>query len=398
MTSDRSPLVQKARKKSIISNLATLSASTAKGLLFLLLLGVIAACQSTSIDKQSHNSAQERSETQFILENAILEQSNTEGNIVWRVKSNKTIYSQDRQTAKLEQVTANLLENNKIILQLSSKKGEIKQNGSIILLQEQILVTDPRNQAVVKSELAEWQPSAQILMISQGVEGNNENLKIKADKGKYLIDKQSLELEGNIIATTVTPSLQLKTDYLIWSIPEQKVIGDRPLEIVRYQNDRISDRVVAEQGKVDLQQNILSMQQNVEMRSQNPPLQIATNSASWNYETRIVSSDQPIEIIDLENKLNIVGNKGTINLDQQIANLNNGIKGINNHNQSQLYARQLIWDISTEKVEATGNIIYQQTDPPLNLKGEKAIGLLRNNSVVVTSNNQQNQVITEIVP
>lgn len=399
MTSERSPLAGKARKENVVSSLVKLSSSTAKGLFFLLLLGGMIGCQSAPIEEeQSNNSFRERSETQFTLQNAVLEQSNTEGNIVWKVKSNKTIYSQDRQIAQLEQVKANLLEEDKVILQLSSKKGEIKQNGAVILLQEQIVVTDPRNQAVVRSELAEWQPSAQILIIHQGIQGSNENLEVEADKGKYLIDKQSLELEGNIIATTVTPSLQLKTDHLIWSIPEKKVIGDRPLEVVRYQNNRISDRVVAEQGNLDLHQNVISLQKNVEMRSLNPPLQIATNSASWNYETRVVTSDQPIQIIDLENKLDIVGNQGTINLNQKIANLDNGIKGINNRNQSQLYARQLIWDIPTEEVEATGNVIYQQNDPPLNLRGEKAIGSLSNNSVTITSKDGQNRVITEIIP
>lgn len=155
---------------------------------------------------------------------------------------------------------------------------------------------------------------------------------------------------------------------------------------------------MAEQGNVDLQQNVISLQQNVEMRSQNPPLQIATNSLDWNYETRIVRSDRPIQIIDLDNQLNIVANQGTIDLDRQIANLDNGIKGINNRNQSYLYARQLVWDIPTEKVEATGNVIYRQADPPLNLRGDKAIGTLNNNNLVITSKNQQNQVITEIIP
>ncbi|MGK7952172.1 MAG: LPS export ABC transporter periplasmic protein LptC [Xenococcaceae cyanobacterium] len=397
MNSGWSPLVKKAKKRVLFSSIKLTSATT-KGLFFLLLLWLLTACQSSYIREQSDNSREERSETQLTLENAILEQSNTKGNIIWKVKSNKTTYSPDRQTAKLEEVTANLLENGKIILQLSSRKGEIKQNGTIILLQEQILVTDPRNQAVVRSELAEWQPAAQILKISRGIEGSNDNLKVTADRGIYSIERQSLELAGNIIATTVNPSLQLKTDQLIWSIPQQKVIGNRPLEVVSYQNNRISDRVVAEQGNVDLQQNVISLQQNVEMRSQNPPIQIATNSLDWNYETRIVTSDSPIQIIDLDNQLNIVANQGTIDLDQQIANLDNGIKGTNNRNQSHLYARQLVWDIPTEKVEATGNVIYRQVDPPLNLRGDKAIGTLNNNNVVITSKNRQNQVITEINP
>ena len=400
MNSDRSPLVKKVRKKTVFSNLVKFPFSVTKGLFFFILLWGITACQSASVpEKQQSDQAVDvgRSETQFTLNNAILEQSNTQGNIVWKVKSNKTTYSQDRQTAKLEQVTANLIEDGKVILQLSSKQGEIRQNGLVILLQDQILVVDPRNQAVVRSEEAEWRPSEHILIVRKGIKGFNKNLEVEADRGKYSIDKQRLELSGNVVGTTIEPSLQLKTDHIAWLIPQQKVISDLPLNAVRYQDNTITDRVVAERGEVDLQQNVLSLQQEVEMRSIAPALQIATNSINWNYQTRVVTSDRPIQIIDLDNKLDIIGNRGTIDLNRQIANLDDGVEGINNRNQSQLYARQLTWYIPTEKVEATGNVIYQQADPPLKLTGDKAIGKLKNNSVVVT-NNQQNRVVTEIVP
>ena len=400
MNSARSPLVKKVRKKTVFSRTVQFPPSVTKGLFYLVLLGGITACKSASIEEKQSDKSNDlgRPETQFILDNAILEQSNTQGNIVWKVKSEKTVYSQDRQTAKLEKVTANLIEDEQVILQLSSKRGEIRQNGSVILLQDQILVTDPRNQAVVRSKEAEWRPSEQILLVRNGIKGSNENLEVEADSGKYSIDKERLELSGNVVGTTIEPSLRLKTDHLTWLIPQQKVIAPRPLEIVRYQDDRITDRVVANRGEVDLQQHILSLQQEVEMRSLAPSLRIATNSVKWNYQTRVVTSEQPIQIIDLDNKLDIIGNKGTIDLNRQIANLDDGTKGINNRNQSQLYARQLTWYIPTEKVEATGNVIYQQADPPLKLTGDKAIGKLKNNSVVVTNNNRQNRVVTEIVP
>ena len=401
MNKARLPLVKKVRKKAIFFNSVKFPASVTKGLFVGVLLWGMTACQSTSVEEKQADSTKDlgRSETQFILDNAILEQSNTQGNIVWKVKSEKTIYSQDREIAKLEKVTANLVEDGKVILQLSSEQGEIRQNGLVILLRDQILVTDPRNQAVVRSEEAEWRPSEHILIVRKGIKGSNENLEVEADRGKYLIDRQRLELSDNVVGITIEPSLRIKTDHLAWLIPQQKVMGDRPLKIARYQNDTITDRVVAERGEVDLQQHILSLSQDIEMRSLEPSLQIATNSVKWNYQTRFVRSEQPIQIIDLENKLNIIGNQGTVDLDRQIANLDNGIKGINNRNQSQLYARQLTWYIPTEKVEAQGNVIYEQAEPPLKLTGDKAVGKLHENSVVVTSNNdRQNRVFTEIVP
>jgi hypothetical protein len=54
--------------------------------------------------------------------------------------------------------------------------------------------------------------------------------------------------------------------------------------------------------------------------------------------------------------------------------------------------------MQAQTIEGLGNIIYQQNKGvKFNLTGDKAIGSLQNNSVIVTSN-QPERVVTEIYP
>lgn len=365
---------------------------------FGLLIFTLSACQSAKpAAEQPENSNVARSDTQLVLNDAILEQSNNQGNSLWRIKAERTFYSQDRQTAILKKITANLFQEGKLVLQLSAKQGESQNNGASIFLRGNIIATDPRNGATLRSEEIQWYAQEDVLILPQQLTANYPNLEISAAQGKYYPTSQNLELEGNIILTNTEPSLQLKTERLVWLIPQKQVRSDRPLEIVRYQGETITDKLVAARGEVKLAQNSAILQENVELQSLEPQMQIATNSAEWNYQTQIVTTNKPVKIVDRENQLIVIGNQGQINLSSNIAHLWQGTQGIAQKNQAQLYSQELAWNIPTETVEALGNVVYQQNNPAINLTGDRAIGKLTENNVVVSSNNTKGDRVTSII-
>lgn len=357
----------------------------------------LAACGFNSPTPSATN-APRRSTTQLVLNNALLEQSSDRQNLVWKIKSDSTIYSEDRQIAKLIGVTANLLQNDKLILQISAESGEVRDKGNLVLLEKQIIAQDTRNGAIVKSERVEWRPQEHLLILPDQLTGTHPNLEVKAGGGKYFTDTATLELEHKVTATTIEPALQLTSDRLRWNISQNKVISPLPFQVVRYQPDRtISDRLVADVGEFDLNQKIVTLNQNIELISLKPTLQIATDTLTWNYQNRTASTEKPIQIVDRENKLDITGNGGTIDLNQQIARLKNGIRGTNQLKSSKLYARELIWNIDTQVIEATGNVTYQQTNPQVNSTGEKAVGKLKENNIVVSGGKNRRRQVTSII-
>jgi lipopolysaccharide export system protein LptC len=220
--------------------------------------------------------------------------------------------------------------------------------------------------------------------------GNKANLKIVAESGKYFTDLEKLEIQDNIVVTSKQPPLQLTSDRLEWKIPQEQIISPGAIELVRYdQNQTISDRLVSDRAQLNLGQNQAILSKNIELVTSDPQLQIATDSLTWNYQTRFGKSDRPIQIIDRDRQISLTGNQGEINLPQQLAKLEGGVKGINQIEASELYAQQMTWKIDTEELAAMGSVIYEQVNPKARLTGERASGTLGNSKIVVTSNGQQ---------
>lgn len=363
--------------------------------IFLLLLVSVFGCQSTT-DSSQYQKSETRSDTQLVLNEAILEQSNRQDGTVWKIRAGNIVYSEDRQTATLNKVVGNLLQNGSIIFKIKAETGEVRDNGNLILLKEEIVASDPRNNSAIYSSAMEWRPQENLLLIPEKLSGVRDRLKITANSGKYYTDRESLEIEGDVVATATQPALQLKSDRLVWQIASEEVESPGAVEIVRYdETQTVTDRLVSDRGLVNLAENTATLNDNIELITLEPQLQVATDSFTWNYRERIGKTNRPIQILDRQRQISLTGNAGEIDLPQKIAKLQNGVRGIDRQQGSQIYARQLNWNIATEEIEATGNIVYEQSDPKARLTGEKAVGILKNNNIVVTSDGKQ-QVTTTI--
>jgi LPS export ABC transporter protein LptC len=368
--------------------------------LLLILLLSLAACQEQKEPQgktDSNSSPTSESQSRLVLNNATLEQSNTKGQLLWKIQVDKALYSPDQKKAELNKIRGNLFQDGKIVLQVSADKGEIYKDGENIFLKEKIIATDPRNGAVIRSEEVEWRPKEDVLMVRQNLRGSHAKLEASAKEAKYYTRRQRLELIGNIVATAKDPRLQLKTEHLFWDIPQEKVTSDRPLTMVRYQDKTITDRASANRAEVNLKISSATIRENIEYRSVAPPLQISGNTLTWNYKNRIVLSNQPVRLFHYQKLITITGNQAQVDLSKEVAHLKGGVQGYSSSNQAKLYSREMTWFIPAQKVEAVGNVIYEQAKPKLNLTGERAVGTLQNNNVVV-SGNRQDRVVTEIFP
>ncbi len=383
-----------------------ISSSIAKSLLLIVVWLSLAACQQTKSETSTGNTADsvERKDTQLTLNNAVWQQSNQQDNTVWKIRAENAVYGKNKQTAELKNVTGNLLKDGKLILQLSAERGEVRDNGNLILLNDNIVATDLRNGGTISSDVVEWRPTENLLSIRQNLRGDyasaypseRDKVRVTATEGRYYTDSETLELQDKVVVATAEPALQLTSDRLTWNIAQNIVNSEVPLQVVRYQDEIVSDRLVADRGMVDLANNTVTLASNIELISTKPQLQIATNSLNWNYQQRIIDTDKPIQIIDRDNNLNVTGNSGEVDLNRNIAHLKAGSKSINNNNSAQLYAQELIWNLDTEIVEAIGNVVYQQSKPQINVTGNKAEGKLTDNNIVVTGGNQSGQVTSVI--
>lgn len=342
------------------------------------------------------NTRPPRSDSQLILNNATLEQADINGQTLWKIQVESAVYSADKKRANLTKVRGNLFQGKTIVLQISADNGEIERNGENVTLKNNVLAIDPRNKAALRSNAVEWHPKEALLKVSQPLKGTHAKVVVVAQQGQYSTRTQQLELSGNIIATAQNPKLQLKTDRALWKIPQQTVIGDRPLTLTRFEGNTITDKLSAGRVEVLLAKKIANVQQNIEFKAVEPPLQIAAAAATWDYKNRLVTSDKPIEIVHYRDDIVVTGNSARVDLVSRIAQLNGGVRGVNRRNPAQLYAQTLTWNVGPQTVEAQGNVIYEQANPQFNLTGEKALGSLVAKNITIQGNPKE-RVVTEIL-
>ncbi|MEM8779537.1 MAG: LPS export ABC transporter periplasmic protein LptC [Cyanobacteria bacterium P01_G01_bin.49] len=371
-----------------------------KGGVLLLLLSLIACQSGKQESKNTENQLETREETNLSLNNATLEQSNAEGELLWKIQVNEAKYSPDRKKAQLDAVKGNIFQDGKVVLQIKADYGEIYKDGAEIFLKENIVAVDPRNKAVIRSNEVEWRPQESLLMVRQDLKGSHPQLEVSAKEGKYNTREQQLELIGKIIGTSEEKSLQLKTEHLIWEVPKQTIIGDRLLNLTKFQDKVITDHLVANRATIRLDKEQVLIKENIEFKSVKPPVQVATNEVLWHYNTRqVYSNKQPVKLIQYEDNVTVTGNDAHVDLAQNIAYLKGNVQGSSATNQAKLYANNLTWNMVSQTVEALGNVIYEQTEnPKFNLTGEKAVGTITDNNIVVTNSNRQERVVTEIFP
>ncbi len=360
----------------------------------------IPACQATlpndsAAEKKIDNKA--RLNTQLVLNDAVLEQSNLKGDLIWKIRAKKTTYSDDRKIAYVKDITANLLQDEQVIIKVKGDKGEIRENGNAILLTENVVANDVRNKSVFRGNHIEWHPLENTLVIKDNLQVNHKDLIVTANTAKYFTDVESLELLDEVVANTINPNLLLEGERLSWQIPQQKIISQSLIKIVRYQKEKVTDRLFADTAQIDLKAHNINLHGNVEMNSLEPELSIAANGFIWNYRKRIINSDQPIQLVNNLQQFSVTGNQGKVDFKSKIATLQNGVQGINNRELATLYAQKAVWDIDRKEIDALGNVIYNRTQPNVNLTGDKALIDLGENKATISSNQPTQKPVVSVV-
>jgi LPS export ABC transporter protein LptC len=337
------------------------------------------------------------SKGELSLNKATLEQSNNKGEPLWKIEVEKAAYSPDRQIVFIKNVKGNLFQDGKRVMEIIAQEGEVHRNGEEIYLKKNIVAVDPRNNVRISANAMKWQPKQDLLTVSDQFKAVHNDLGITATEAHYHSRAQTLELVGKIVGIARNPRIELKTEHLQWLISQNKMIGDHPLEFIRYQDKTITDQLNAKQLQIDTKNNTVLSQETVNFKSSQPLVQVIGNNFLWNYGHRHLESQQPLQFVDYKNQVTLGSNQSYFDQAKETLQLRGGIHGQGAHNQAELYAQQADWDIKTSKVEAWGNVIYKQLNPQMQLTGDHAIGALQNKQLVVTSQNG-NRVVTDIYP
>jgi len=243
----------------------------------------------------------------------------------------------------------------------------------------------------------EWLPKADLLIVRDRVQANQPKFQVNANEGKYLTRKQQLDLSGKITVLASDPRLAMQTEHLRWQVNDRTVIGDRFTQIQRYQGNQITAKVNANSFSTALDRQIINLQGKVQLNATNPLIQVNGESFVWNLEREIVTADRPLTIFHQQQAVTFNANAGELDLKASTATLTGNARGVTTRNQAKLGADRLFWQIASQQIVGTGNVVYQQISPMIKFTGSRGVGKLQDQSIVVSSDSKQ-QVQAEFIP
>ncbi len=355
----------------------------------------IGGCQMTT--KPQASPTPSPIEAKLELDNLSFEQVDKQGKPWWKVRAQHGVYSPDKKRAKVTNLEGDLYQDGRVILHVTAKTGEVEQEGEKVVLRGDVVTKETRNNLILIGQEVEWQPKVDLLTIRDRVQANQPKFQANANEGKYLSRKQQMDLYGKITTFSQDPRLAMQTEHLTWFVKDQKVIGDRPTQIQRYQGKQITANVVANGFSTVIDRKIINLQGKVQLNATKPLIQANGESFSWNLDRELVTADRPLTIVHQQEAVTFNANSGELDLKASTATLTGNARGLATRNQAKLRADRLIWEITSQQLVGTGNVVYQQINPLIKFTGTRSIGKLQDQSIVVSSDGKQ-QVQTEFIP
>lgn len=365
---------------------------------FLLLTLVSCGSENVAdIDEPVEDESVQEDESNFTFQGVALEQFDEKGQPIWKVNAKQAKYTKEKQIGNAENPYGELYQDGKIVYKITADKADIRQDGKQLFLKGKIVATDPENGVVLRGNELEWRPTEDLMIVRNQLNGTHKQLQAVAQEAKVKTREQRIDFSGGVVAKSVEPELQMKTERLTWMIEQEKLIGDRTMQIARFENNKVTDRGRGDAAEIFLKTKIVNITKNAFIELLDPLVQIASNSITWNLNTENVKTNAPVKVVHRTENITVSGNRGELKIPQNTVYVQGDVKGIGQKGQS-IQSNNLTWYLDKQSLEASGNVIYGQTDPQLTFKGDSATGNFKTENVVVKGGNSGNRVITEIIP
>ncbi len=367
---------------------------------FLLLIGLVACSGQTEPEKElekNESSTPGDEESKLTFFDVTLEQADDKGKPIWKVEAKQAKYTKEKQIAEVEKPYGELYQDGKVVYQVKAQKANIKQDGKQLFLEGNIVATDPKTGAVLKGNELEWRPQEDLLIVRKQLNGIHKQVRVIAKEARVKTREQRMELFGGVVANSIEPKLQLRTEELTWKINEEKLLGKRPIQIDRYKNNRITDRGRGNSAEVNLKTKVVSITKNAQLELLEPPIQVASDYMNWNLNSEVVDTKAPVTVVHNKKNMTVTADLGKLELSKNTVYLTGNVNGVGQRNQS-IKSQNMTWYLDKELVEAQGNVVYRQIDPPLTFSGDKASGNLEQQNIVVSGGAKRSRVITEVIP
>lgn len=361
------------------------------------LLSVLAACNRNN-EAESADLAEDDSDvglvTDLIFDNITLEQSDDQGELQWRMIADQALYSNDRRDATIKKPSGQFFQGETPAFSVSADKGEVKQDGNKLVLSGSVILTDEETGATLKGDRMRWVPEDNTIVLRNNIVADHPDFKLTADEITVWVDEDRVIVSGDVKAESADETLQFNGEEVVWLLDEERITSDRPIRFQQRQDDQITARAQGNEVEYDIKNQVANLNENAVIVLQDPPLRVTGDAIQFDQAKNMVVASDRFTVFHQAEKINMTANEGRGNLDKQTFQMNGNVVVTADSNQARLRSDTLNWTVATQTIVAEGNVVYRQTEPIFNLKGPKAVGKLKNETIVVSGG----RVVTEIIP
>ncbi len=355
-------------------------------------------------------------DAELTLQAVTLEQPDVDGSLLWRLEANSVTYNPETQRAELLGLKGEFYEEGEKIYTVVADEGEVQQNGNTLFLRGNLVATRIEDELTLAGELLQWLPKQGLLRMgdfeNEVIETGSElrspvtisSPTVQAVAQSLVVNNKQdrVNMNGGVTAKSkADPWLTFASEALVWQTDQSLIRANQQLTVERFATDdyeTLTDRLVGGSGNVQLDKNIVTLEQSVQMNSLSEGLSAKSDRAVWNVAAQTVEMNQPVDIAQPARQLTASASQANIDLAKKIIYLMGSVQANGAKNGTRLMADSVTWRTATQQVEAEGNVRYQQAaNPAASLSGPKAIGNIEDGTLVVIGD-ASGDVVTEIVP
>jgi LPS export ABC transporter protein LptC len=320
------------------------------------------------------------------LQNITLTEFDSNGKLLWEIQAKRATYREDRKIADVEDVKGKFYRDGEPLMEVTGNKGTIDQASKAISLEGNIKAIAVQEKINMKADRMVWQSEEDLLKATGNIQIDKPEDKLTMT-GKELTAKPSVNvysMEKQVVVIAVEPPLEMKSEKVTWDAKRDRVFTDVPISVIQVK-DKL--QLTAKKGNWDIQKKEVTFTGDIKAKDPKLDVDIEAAQAVWNLEKKLVTLPVPFTGTSKSRGIVVKAQKGEAQVEREQINLIGEVSASFSSTQGVVNADKVEWLIPTKMITANGNIVYQQPDKNLNVRGDRAVANLESQTVIVTGAN-----------
>ncbi len=337
----------------------------------------------------------------------VLAQTDVKGKLLWKFQAKGVTSGEGQQVAAAQSIKGQLYEAGQPIFDIAAGRGTVRQTNQQVNLKGNVQVTDRRHGVVFRGQEAQWNPQAGLLRVRSGLRIVHPQLRLWANELKASKRGAVMQVNGNVVIETRAGAdqrqnqrVRLKANQAIWNVDQQNFQAGVASENEQQPTVQIEqlnptgEKAVALAGKVlaDLKRGVVVLDSPVRLTVGD--LVLTSRTLTWETLTGRISTRELLQLKDPRRQVTVIASSGSMEQARNLVDLQGKVEVTGLKDRAHLTGDQLLWNTQTERIEAVGNVNYVQESPAFTLRGPRAVGRIKAQTLRISGGD----VVTEILP